>query len=88
MGSDQGDESDNLEKTEDSQGRHVLGCEEGKEADEGNLHRGESTNGVEGGIGDVEPRGVSTHKEEDEDMKGEHVGDERVSTYSAKPSVK
>jgi len=79
-GFDEGDEGDDLKETEHSEGRHVFRGEEGKEADEGNLHRGESTDGVERRVGGVKASVVSTHEEEDEDVEREHVGDESVST--------
>jgi hypothetical protein len=79
-GFDESDEGDDLEETEDTERRHVLGSEEGEEADEGDLHRGEGSDGVEGRVGDVEARGVTAHEEEDEHMEGKHVGDEGVST--------
>lgn len=78
---DKGDESDDLEESENSKGGHVLRGEEGEETDKGNLHRGEGSDGVKGGVGDVESGGVSSHEKEHEDVEREHVGDERISTW-------
>ena len=53
---------------------------DGLEADKGNLHTRESTDGIPRRVGDVKPAGESTHEDQDQSVQRDHVRDERVST--------
>lgn len=58
----------------------MLAGSHGKEADKGHLHAGESADGVEGAVRDVEAGAEAAHEDEHEGVEGDHVGDEYVAT--------
>ncbi len=73
-------EGDQLQQPKYAQGGHVLRCTHGLKADEWHLHRGESTNRVPAGVGDIEPRRKAAHEDKHEGVQRDHICNEDVSS--------
>ena len=58
----------------------MLRCTHGLKADERHLHRGESTNRVPAGVGDIEPRRKAAHEDKHEGVERDHICNEDVSS--------
>lgn len=94
--SDDFDKSHQLQKTENTQGRHVLRGSDGEELHEGDLHGGDSSNDVPGGVSGVKSVVEPAHDNQNEGVQRNHyeaisrhfqlrvarhtVGDENVTT--------
>jgi len=65
----------------------MLAGSNGLETNEGNLHAGKRTNGIPRRISHIKPAGESTHEEQDQSVKWDHVRNERVSTWKYLDSV-
>ena len=63
-----------------TKGTHMLASPDGLETNEGDLHAGKCTDGIPRRISHVESTGESTHEDQDQSVKWNHVGDESVST--------
>ena len=55
-------------------------CADRLETDKGDLHTGQSTDSIPGGVSNVEPAGEASHKDENQRVKRDHVRDEGIST--------
>lgn len=70
--SDDFDESDQLYKTENTQGRHVLRGSDGKELHKGDLHGGDSSNDIPGRVSGVKPVVEPAHDNENKGVQWNH----------------
>jgi len=73
-------EGDQLQQPKYAQGGHMLRCPHGLKADERHLHRGEGTNRVPAGVGDIEPGRKAAHEDEHKGVQRDHIGNEDVSS--------
>lgn len=76
------DEANELQKSEDTKGRHMLATANWQKTDERNLHAGQRAECVPTAVADVESRAVSSHADQDKDVERDQVGDENVSAPS------
>lgn len=74
------DECDELDETEDTQSSHSLGCTNGEELDERDLHGCDCAEHIPARVGDIDAVVVTAHEDKDKDVQGKHVSDEDVST--------
>lgn len=58
----------------------MLASLDGEEADKRNLHAGQCSQRVPGGVADIETRAVSAHADQGQSVHREETGDESVST--------
>ena len=69
-----------LEEAKDTKRGHVLATADRQETNKGNLHTRKRAERIPRCVANVQPRAVSSHADQDENMQRQQVGNEDVST--------
>lgn len=71
-----------------TKGSHMFAGPDRLEANERHLHAGQRSDGIPRRISHIETAGETTHKDQDQSVKWNHVRDESVSTWRPSWSIR